>query len=431
MTGKSASLPSAAMTSSFMSIVGSVAAVVSGPTDGAKERAIFIPEFLRLTERLHRLGRRQQRAGVYRRILRRATRACCQSPGEHRHAGESIDVSRSAIRGTAHFLFRSNVFPIFDSARPRPGGATARTSDLHLDDLAHPEHADDHEDQGDDDHGDPERALPEQGDVLRVDVEPSRRTCPRGERPGSSPRAGPRPTACAPGGTATRVRGGSGVARSVSARFPPTRRWISTAMPAQRMFSLSIRSAILLRASSTSAPMRVSAMARANSFDAGWATSRSIASRACGSENPVDRLLGERLSTSGSCRSNRLARRVARKRSTAGGASRPTTVPKASPTSVAHPSCRTTPPIRGPPPQPRPQDRHSRAPRQVCPLEEPGRCRGRAPALDRSSPSWTMWPVSSPEHGRPRLGPERVRGGTYWSMPKRAVRRQLRTAERR
>ena len=82
------------------------------------------------------------------------------------------------------------------------------------------------------------------------------------------------------------------------------------AIAVQCMFLLSIRSAIRSSASSMSEPIRVSAMARENSLAAGWATSRDTASRACGRENPVDRLLATSVSTSGSCRSNLRARRL-------------------------------------------------------------------------------------------------------------------------
>ena len=112
--------------------------------------------------------------------------------------------------------------------------------------------------------------------------------------------------------SASRSRSVVAVVRSVSPRLPPTLRWIWMAMAAQRMFLLSIRSAMRSRASSMSDPMRVSAMARENSLAAGWATSCATASRACGREKPVDRLLATSVSTSGSCRSNLRARRSAR-----------------------------------------------------------------------------------------------------------------------
>ena len=68
-----------------------------------------------------------------------------------------------------------------------------------------------------------------------------------------------------------------------------------------------------------SAPMRVSARARENSLAAGSAASLATASRACGREKPVDRLLATSVSTSGSWASNFLHRRLARNRRTKAG----------------------------------------------------------------------------------------------------------------
>ena len=60
---------------------------------------------------------------------------------------------------------------------------------------------------------------------------------------------------------------------SVSARLPPTSRWIRIAMTVHRIDVLPIRIAIRSRASVMSVPMRVSASARENSFAAGSAVS--------------------------------------------------------------------------------------------------------------------------------------------------------------
>ena len=136
-----------------------------------------------------------------------------------------------------------------------------------------------------------------------------------------------------------------------------------------------------------------------------------------------------RLRTSGSCRSNRSARRDARKRSTAGGASRPTTAPRASPTSVAHPACRTTPPMTRPATTAATRStahspaRHGRSARwrsRVVREVEP------RPSTARS-PGWTMWPVSS-RNVVVRGSDRRVLGVTYWSMEASRSRRCDRNA---
>src|SRR5665647_3425173 len=63
----------------------------------------------------------------------------------------------------------------------------------------------------------------------------------------------------------------------VSARLPPTWRWMLMAIPVHRMLVESIRSARCSRLSSMSAPIRVSARARENSLAEGSAASLAAA----------------------------------------------------------------------------------------------------------------------------------------------------------
>ena len=72
------------------------------------------------------------------------------------------------------------------------------------------------------------------------------------------------------------------------------------AIVVQRMFSLSMRTAMWSSASLTSVPIRASARARENSLDAGSGASLATASSACSRLKPEPRDVATSISTSGS-----------------------------------------------------------------------------------------------------------------------------------
>ena len=132
----------------------------------------------------------------------------------------------------------------------------------------------DQEQAGSAEHHEPDLGREQQHDVLAVDrehVERDRRTASgRGPRP----RAGPRTSAPGPADACVaRSRSVSATLSRISARFPPTSRWMFTARTAHLKSALPTRSASASSASSALRPRRISATTRWNSVAAGCAIS--------------------------------------------------------------------------------------------------------------------------------------------------------------
>ncbi len=110
----------------------------------------------------------------------------------------------------------------------------------------------------------------------------------------------------------------------ISARFPPTSRWMLTARTAHLKSALPTRSASASSASSDGRPSRISATTRWNSEAAGWAISLATASSDCRKLCPARRDDAMMVSTSGSCSLSLSARLVSAARRMTVGATAPT-----------------------------------------------------------------------------------------------------------
>ena len=98
-----------------------------------------------------------------------------------------------------------------------------------------------------------------------------------------------------------RSRSVSATLSRISARLPPTSRWMFTARTAQRKSGLPTRIASASRASSVGRPSLISETTRWNSVAAGCGISRATVSSACMKLWPARRELAMIVSTSGSC----------------------------------------------------------------------------------------------------------------------------------